>query len=898
MPPAARKALIAIFVAGCARAAAAPPAVPPPRADGRLPREVRPSRYALDLVVDPAKTTFTGRARIGVAVEKPVRAIVMHGRGLAIRKATLQAGKRSLAARTELRMAAGSKGEPEELVLSFEHPIPKGDATIEIDYEAPFADGLRGLYRVTEGGASYAYTQFEPNDARLAFPCFDEPGWKTPFELAITVPKGALAFANMPEQTRRPAAGGDLVRFEFDRSPPMPTYLVAFAVGPFDVLAGPERPVPARLIATKGKAALGRLALDTAVAHLELLGKYFDRPYPYPKLDIVAVPSFGAGAMENPGLVTFREELLLLDPAGASTAARRAMAGVIAHELAHQWFGDLVTMAWWDDLWLNEAFASFMGDKIVDEWRPETRARLQALAGKSQVMGEDSLATARRIRNPVRSTGEALEAFDGITYAKGRAVLAMVEAWLGEDRFRAGLQLYLRRHEWGNATASDLYTALAEASDVPEVPAVMNSFTDQTGAPALASSLTCGPAGASLVLSQREYLTLERERARQEVSPKLWQIPVCVFHQTGTVTGTRCGLLAAQAGQFDLGGAEPTRCPGLVYPNAGEAGYYRVRLGHRELGELRPVLAAGRLPEPERFGVVSNAWAAVWSGDLPASDALDLFRGFGAEESRLVWGPIMDALYAADRALVTDAARPAFARFVRALLGPAARRLGFAVGARDSDETKLLREAVLGTLGGLGDDGWALDEAARTARAWLADQQAVSADLARIALPLAAKHGDGALFDRLVGVLRAARTPEIRLLALSGLTSFDDPKLVARTLGLTLDGTIKTQDLRYVLPGIGMRRATRDVVYAWIQQHFDDLARVFPKFLIGRITRVTAALCDRTRVRDAEAFFRPRVASIEGTEKDMRQAVEEGLRCAALADKERAPTSEWLARAR
>ena len=285
----------------------------------------------------------------------------------------------------------------------------------------------------------------------------------------------------MREVRRRP--DGALIRFEFAASPPLPTYLVALAVGAFDMrdgLAGtlPDPPRSRR----RARPASAAGALAAARGELVELERYFGRPYPYAKLDLLAVPSFGAGAMENAGLITFREERLLLDER-AALAARVGMASIIAHELAHQWFGDLVTMAWWDDLWLNEAFATLMADEIVDAWRPATGARLQALAAKSQVMADDSLATARRIRQPVRSTSEALEAFDSVTYAKGRAVLAMIEAWLGPDAFRAGLRGYLQRHEWGNATADDLYAALGEASGGRDVAGVMRSFTDQTGVP-------------------------------------------------------------------------------------------------------------------------------------------------------------------------------------------------------------------------------------------------------------------------------------------------------------------------------------------------------------------------------------------------------------------------------
>ncbi len=858
-----------------------------PREDGKLPPGLKPTRYALDLQVDPSARTFGGRVRIGVAVYQPTRAIVMHGRGMTIRAATLSTSRGKVSATTTLRKAAGSKGEAEELVLVFDQSVPTGDAEIDITYEAPFAEGLRGLYRVDEDGRAYAFTQFEPNDARRAFPCFDEPGNKTPFELKLSVPKGSVAFANTRET--RHGDDGDRVVFEFEKSAPLPTYLVAFGVGPLDVLAGPNVPTHVRLVAASGKASMGmgRLAVETAAAHLDLLGKYFDRPYPYSKLDIAAVPNFGAGAMENPGFVTFREELLFLDPEHVSTAARRTMASVVAHELAHQWFGDLVTMQWWDDLWLNEAFASWMSDKIVDQWRPETHARLSSFGSKSQVMTEDALATARKIRNPVRSTSEAEEAFDGITYSKGRAVLSMVEAWLGEDVFRRGLRRYVKEHEWANATASDLYAALTDASGVRDVASVMNSFTDQTGVPMVTARLDCQPGSNVVRLSQKEYRTLDRDEPRD----KVWRIPVCVVYGTGGKSARQCTLLDGAEGSVALESAAD-RCPEFLYSNAGEAGYYRVGLAPADVAKL--AAARARLSEEERFGLVSNAWALVWSGDLAGRAYLDLLRGFQKETSRIVWGQIVDSLASVDRALVSEAARPAFARFVRDLLGPAARRLGFAPKRSESDDEKLLRDGLLGALGSLGNDEWALSEAARVTSLWLSDPAHGDADLARLALPLAAKRGDAALFDRLLAVLRNPATPEIRLLALSGLTGFEDPTLVERTLALTLDGTVKAQDFRYVLTPLSTRRATRDVTYAWTQKRFDELTKVVPAFLRARLIRVAAAMCDKARVKDVEAFFRPRIENLEGAEKNARQAVEEGLRCAALSEKESAAASSWL----
>jgi aminopeptidase N len=909
-----RTFLFALALTGCAASPSAPPgstpstmqttgapaaqvdAVPAPREDGRLPAGVRPMRYTMDLSIDPSKKAFSGQVRIALKLDRPTRAIVMHGRGMTIKEAFLHSGAGKLAGHAELRMAAGSREDPEELVITFPSEAPAGDAELDLAYEAPFGHGLRGLYHVDDNGTSYAFTQFEPNDARRAFPCFDEPGFKVPFEISLTVPKGQLAVSNTRVARQRENVAAGTVTFEFEKSPPLPTYLVAFGVGPFDVLEGPKEPVPIRLISAKGKTGLGKLAVETAAAHLELLGKYFNRPYPYRKLDVVAVPNFASGAMENPGFVTFREELLLIDPAHASTQARRAMAGVIAHELAHQWFGDLVTMQWWDDLWLNEAFASWMSRKIVDQWRPSSQSRLESVGDRSGIMAHDALSTARKIRNPVTSTSDALEAFDGITYGKGQAVLTMIEGWLGEDQFREGLRRYVKKHEWGNATAADLYAALSEASG-RDVGKVMNSFTDQTGVPAVSVTCQAGEgegAPVTFQLRQEEYRTLDRKGP----SNKLWHIPICVSFDGGEKIERECTLLESAEAKIDVGkrrakSGENGGCPAYFYPNAGESGYDRIKLDHADLDRLAKS-GLTKLSEVERYGLVSNAWAQVWSGDLPASAYFDVLGNFKKESSRLVWREIIESLYEADKSIVGDAARPAFAKFVRELLGPTAHKLGWSAKKDENDDQRLLRVSVLTALGVLGKDEWAIAQAKHVSGAWLLDPFSVDADLAKAALPVAAKQPSDAYFDQLTNVLKAPRTPEVRVLALSGLASFDEPKYADRVLDMMIDHTVKAQDLQYIFRPLSSRRETRERTFAWLEKHFDDVTKVIPPFVVGKLSRVIASMCDASQVRAAEAFMSPRMAKIDGTEKAMKQSIEDGLRCAALADKETSSTAKWL----
>lgn len=869
-----------------AEPSARPDPSPPPRADGRLPPGVRPLGYRLELTVDPREKSFFGRSVVRIEVEQPGFAIVLHGRDIRVLTAAVssRAGKQWATAKP--RLAAGSRGEPEELVLIVERELPKGPAELDIQYEAPFADGLAGLYRVDVDGRKYAYTQFEPMDARRAFPCFDEPSFKVPFELAVTTPDDLTAVANTPLRERKLHHQSGLATHLFEPSPPLPTYLVALAVGQLDVAPGPESPVPIRAVTAQGRSALTTLARDTAHQQLELLADYFGEPYPYAKLDLVAVPDFGAGAMENPGLVTFREELLLLDSRRASAGARRALANVMAHELAHQWFGNSVTLAWWDDLWLNEGFASWMGTKIVERASPALGAAFEALAAKSRVMGLDALESARRVRQPVRSSSEALEAFDGITYVKGMSVLAMVESWLGEDVFRNGVRSYVQRHRHSTARARDLVSALEAASGKP-VSQVMDGFLDQTGVPLVRLEQRCDASGARLSIVQ----SVHRPLGVAGGDEKLWRFPICV-RLAGAKDDRVCTLLETRSSELDLGKG----CPKLISPNAGELGYYRWLLPERELRALA-TRQRGALSTAERLGLVGNAWALVRSGALGADVYLELLRGFADEPSRIVWESIASSLDELERTLASEAERAALARYVDALAGRAARRLGWTPRADDGDERRLLRRTLLGLLVRHGDAAWVREGAAEVARSWLSDPLAVDPDVAAVALPSFAKSADAAFVTALFERLKGASTPEQRMIAISGLTGVREPALVRRVLDALLDpALLKAQDVRYVLPPLFWGRETRELAWSWLVAEFDRLRVRLPPFAFGRVAWVTASFCDDARVERAAAFLGPRLAKLEGADKPMRQAVEAGKLCAALARGQREAAMRVLAR--
>jgi cytosol alanyl aminopeptidase len=872
-----------------------PPAPPPPvvapppapRDDGRLPGTATPERYHVDLHIDPSQPRFSGTTTIDVDVPQTTAYVVLHARDMTVARAWARAGGTTYAATTSMRVASGGV-VPEELVVHLDPPLPAGKAQIGFIYDAPFADDLAGLYRVKEGDAYYAYTQFESTDARRAFPCFDEPGFKTPYDVTIAAPPSVIALSNAPEAAHTTAPDGQQVLHSFATSHPLPSYLVAFAVGPFDIAEGQKAPFPIRVVTTKGRANLAQLALDVAAELVARLGAYFGMGYPYEKLDLVAVPDFASGAMENPGLVTFRDVLLLVDPKHATTSIRRSQAEVIAHEFAHQWFGDLVTMAWWNDIWLNEGFATWAEAKIVDAWKPSFGARLEQIAGVEGVMDTDAMASARAVREPVRSTSEAMEAFDGITYDKGAAVLRMLEGWLGETTFQRGVQQYLTQHAWGNATAEDLFHALDYVS-AQRVDELAQSFLDQPGVPLVTTTVTCETKGPNLELQTSDWRPLgEPEPAH----PHAWTLPVCVT--SNLEKGKQCFTVGPEVARRSLG----PRCPTWVYPNAELAGYYRFVVDRAKLAALG---AAGSALSPaERLGLVANAWAGVRAGAIVPDVMLNVLPSLDGETNRFVVAQIIDVLAGVDHALVSDEARPAFRKYVTARLAGHARTLGWwpPNGHEEQDDDRALeRRSVLWAMGAIARDPATLAEAEKYAAAWIKDPASVAPDTAAVAVPLASIRAGTSRLDELRAAARTAPTPEARVLAIRAMGAFDDPAVLRAALDVTLGDELKLSELRYVFGAAG-RREVRSVLFAWEKENWAKLgARMPGPHGRGMLVDVAGGACTPAERDDARTFFASAVQGLEGVKRPLDEALESAGLCIALRDSGEAMVTTYLARA-
>ena len=622
---------------------------------------------------------------------------------------------------------------------------------------------------------------------------------------------------------------------------------------------------PIRMIVPKGRAAEARWAAASTGPILEVLETYFDIPYPYEKLDHLVIPqTVGFGAMENAGLVTYSSGLLLAKPADETIRFRRAYASVCAHESAHQWFGDYVTTAWWNDIWLNEAFATWMGSKIVDRWKPEWSWAVQRAGSRTGAMDQDSLVTARRIRQPIEGDDDIVSAFDGITYQKGAAVIEMFEGWVGEEGFRRGIQRYLKAHAWGTATADDFVAAIAEATQTPAVIPAFRSFLDQPGVPLVTVELVCTGGAPKLLLSQKRFLPTGSTGSTKET----WRVPVCA--RTGDAGAAKvCTLLTEPAGEMALPGA----CPARVLANAG-AGYYRVLYAGSILGK---VLADGgkHLTAGERVSTLSDVAALARSGDVPMATALALVPVFANDPDRPVVESVQRIAAAPRDLLVSDAMRPRYRRFVSDVFGARARALGWKAKPGEDEDTQLLRGELVPFVANEGDEPALVADAMRLANAWLKDRGAVDALMAPYVLDVAARHGDMELFQEFRAQAKKTTDRRERVRLLSALGRFQDPAIVPAALNVTLSEDFDARESVSVLREIAADRETRGQAWVFLQANFDRIVARLPRESPARFPMLASGFSDAAHRAEVEAFFRDKSPKYMGGPRVLAQSLEQ-----------------------
>ncbi len=835
---------------------------PPKREDGRLPAGVTPEHYTLSLKIVPGDERFSGTARIDVKLDRLTRAVVLHGANLHVTRVSGLTVGREVFGTSHTRAAFGDHAE-EELVLAFQAPLAPGNATLIIEYDAPFDKELSGLYRVKEKDHYYAFTQFEATSARRAFPCFDEPGWKTPFDVSIRTPWGLLAVANTREVDKVTDKEGTLYRFATTK--PLPTYLIAFAVGDFDVRDGPTSPVPIRAITVKGKKDLAGLALEATAKLTATLGEYVQVPYPFDKLDVVAVPDFAAGAMENAGLITFREDALLVSDS-APRRQKRRMAQLIAHEVAHQWFGNLVTAAWWDELFLNEGFATWLEDLATDRAYPAFGARLDSELEMDSTFDLDALPSTRAVRQPARNTNEIMEAFDSITYRKGASILAMLEGYVGRDAFQRGVRDYLTRFAYKTATTRDLLASL-EAGSGKSLAQILDPLTDRAGVPLVRTQAVCDKGvKTTLTFEMSEWIAFGEPRR----APPTWTLPICYqTDKSEACVELRPGKPVTR---------EEPGCITFVNPNR-DHGYYRYALPRDRLFALAK---ARGLDAASRIELISNAYAQVRSGDLPADAILELLPLFDSDHERHVVQTVIGVLAGLSETSVSDATRPAFEAYVRARLDAHARV--YAKKKKPTEDDILGKRATDIAQVTLGNDPAASARLDALARAWLKDHRAVDPDLAQAAVEVAARTAKEPRYAELIQAMNAARDPSDRQIAVRGLGGIDDPVLFDKAYGLALTGEIKSQELYSMLASALTRRTARAHATDYVLLHWEELRKRLPADLGPDLTRVVATACSAKELARLTSFVEPRVKDIDGAERTYRAYVERATQCARVRD--------------
>ncbi|WP_168210491.1 M1 family metallopeptidase [Persicimonas caeni] len=836
--------------------------------DERLSDTAVPTHYRLSLELDPAEETFSGTASITVELAEATDRIDLHAKDLDIERVWVNVGK----AKYEAKVVEGKNGG---VTVALDEPIGpsklQAKTALVFEYTAPLDEKPHGLYRVKDGDDWYAFTQFQPLSAREAFPSFDEPRFKTPFDVRITVPDGQKAFANTP--TSSVTEEGDRVVYDYASTEPLPTYLVAFAAGPLEVLEAPKDAIPGvplRVITTKGKSKLAKYALDVAPALLKAQTDYFGMELPYAKIDMVAVPNFWAGAMENVGLVTFRERLLLVDPDNATPGDKYALQSVMAHEFAHMWFGNYVTPAWWNDIWLNEAFATWMATRTLAEVAPELEPRIDAVKGSLRVMSADALAHARAIRQPIRDGGDVMNAFDGITYTKGRAVLQMFESWLGEEDFRDGVRAHLEANAHGNGTTKELLSAWQEVSGKP-VEQTIRQFLDQPGTPLVELDYKCEAGKTTVQLEQSRYLPAGSTADHGEP----WHIPMCIKYEADGKVVRTCEVLDAPKKTLTLAG---DTCPAWIHPNADEAGYYHWKLpGDHFVALAKDYRDA--LSMPEKVALLPHAKALVEAHGLAYGDYLKLVEHMAREDHRVIVGQVIDALYGIDEHAVDETNRAQFTAWAKKIIDPHVNRLGFAPKDGEPAEDGLLRPKVIRAAADLANDTKVIEQAKGVAKEYLQDPTSVSIPQAKLALRIAAWSGDEALWKKLRAAITKAPTPSARVATIGALGSFRSPELVKQSLELLLTDAIRSQDAWTLMgPTLG-EPETREVAWSWLEQNYDALVEKVGAKSATSLPWVGSAFCSKARKDQVEAFFSKEERKVKGMERNLGQALESIDRC-------------------
>jgi aminopeptidase N/puromycin-sensitive aminopeptidase len=836
----------------------------------RLSSTVRPEHYTLSLTPDLKAATFSGVETIEVSLAEPATSITLNSAEIAFQSVTISAGGKQQTA------TVASDKDKEQTTFTVAEQIPAGKATIAIAYTGILNGELRGFYLSKTEKRNYAVTQFESTDARRAFPSFDEPAFKATYDVSLVIDSGDTGISNGPIISDTPGPGAGKHTLKFLTTPKMSTYLVAFLVGDFQCSEGEADGVKIRGCATPDKAALTPYSVEVAKYVLHYYDTYFGIPYPLKKLDLIALPDFEAGAMENFGAITYRETAMLIDPKTASVGAKREVALVIAHEMAHQWFGDLVTMQWWDNVWLNEGFATWMENKPVAAMHPEWDIDQVVASDEDGTLGLDAQPTTRAIRAKADTREEIEQMFDGISYGKASDVLLAVENYLGPETFRKGVHAYLSAHLYSNATAEDFWGAQTATSHKP-VDKIMESLVAQPGVPLI----TFGePANGTVSVSQRRFFL--SPSIKTDPGQK-WTIPVCF--KTGS-DKQQCEVLTPGDSTLKVPAAS------LFFANAGGKGYYRSAYPPSVYAAI-VANAETDLSPTERISLTGDEWAQVRSNKATVGDYLNLVTALKADQSAEVLGSASDGVNAIyEQVAATKEERAVISAWMRSTFGPEFAKLP-PPSDSDSPNTRELRAHFFGVLGFYGKDPAVLAQARQITEKYLADPTSVDATLGQTAVGIAARNGDSALFDQLQKVAETSTNPELQEGALRLLAEFEDPALVQRSLEYATSNKVRNQDALFQFAIALQIDANRDAAWKYIKSHWDTVKTLLTPELGSDLVGSAGSFCSVEARNDVKTFFTEH--KVPSADRALKHSVERIDGCIELRALQEPNLKQWIA---
>ena len=831
----------------------------------RLPGGAHPEHYSLTLTPDLNAATFTGEETIDVVLDAPSRAITLNA--IEIKFLSVKAGSQTA--------AVSEDTTKEQATFTFPESLPAGKATLTISYTGILNDKLRGFYLSKTKSRNYAVTQFEPTDARRAYPSFDEPALKATYDVTLIVDSADTGISNTQIVSDTPGPTADKHTIKFATTPKMSTYLVAFLVGDFKCTNGKADGVPIRACSTPDKVAMTKFAVESAEYILPYYNKYFGIKYPMPKLDMVALPDFEAGAMENFGCITYRETDLLADEKGSSIPAKKRVAIVVAHEMAHQWFGDMVTMQWWDNLWLNEGFANWMEAKPVAKWKPEWNFPQDVAQDLDATLNLDSQKTTRTIRAKAETPNEINEMFDGIAYGKAGGVLGMVENYLGEETFRQGVHNYLAAHLYANATAEDFWNAQTTNSHQP-VDKIMHSFVTQPGVPLL--TLSEQKAEEAPLAQSRFFLSGATDDSES------WTIPVCVKSsgkpECQVVTPSDNALKVPAGSAF-------------FYANASGKGYYRTAYTAAQL-EAITAKAETDLSPPERIGLLGDQWALVRAGHGTTADYLNLVLALKKDPNGLVMQTVLEKLRFIDSRIATEGDRSELAAILRREFGPVYKALGKPARGESYDRQEL-RAELMGILGDAKDPAVLAEAKSLADRAYAGGRKERGLDpiLTDEAIAITAKSGDAALYEKVMAASKDSSDSGLRTDALRTLALFTEPALVNRTLDYVVSGEVRNQDSWIPMAILLLGRDTREPTWEYIQQNWDKVHAQFTTNSGSRVVGAAGSFCSVEKRDEVSNFFATH--QVDAAERTLAKSLDSINDCVRLREKQEPSLHEWLA---